>query len=246
MDCGTSRSRQPAKPLPVLAHQRNRHEGREARTDPHRAGTGPAAAVRRREGFVQIHVNDVETHVARANLAENGVQIRAVVVQEPARVVNDARDLLDSVLEHAQGGRIGEHDRGRFMAYRRLQRVDVDIAVPIARNLGDAAAAHRGGGGIRAVRGLRHDDLATSRIIALSMIGPDHRHARELALRAGHGRETDPLHAGDVLEHLLQLVHAGEKSLGSGASGWRPRNSGNMAYALQALGLYFMVQEPKG
>ena len=32
----------------------------------------------------------------------------------------------------------------------------------------------------------------------------------------------------------------------SGASGWRPRNSGSIASELQALGLYFMVQDPSG
>jgi hypothetical protein len=32
----------------------------------------------------------------------------------------------------------------------------------------------------------------------------------------------------------------------SGASGWRARNSGSMAYWLQALGLYFIVHEPSG
>ncbi len=32
----------------------------------------------------------------------------------------------------------------------------------------------------------------------------------------------------------------------SGASGWRARNCGSMAYWLQALGLYFIVHEPSG
>jgi len=32
----------------------------------------------------------------------------------------------------------------------------------------------------------------------------------------------------------------------SGASGWRARKPGNMAYWLQARGLYFMVHEPSG
>ena len=31
-----------------------------------------------------------------------------------------------------------------------------------------------------------------------------------------------------------------------GASGWRARNCGSMAYWLQALGLYFIVHEPSG
>ena len=74
------------------------------------------------------------------------------------------------------------------------------------------------------------------------------RHAGELALRAGHGRQRHAVHAGDFLEHLLQLEQAGRKPcpVDSGASGWRPRKPGSIAYWLQALGLYFIVQEPSG
>ena len=32
----------------------------------------------------------------------------------------------------------------------------------------------------------------------------------------------------------------------SGAAGWRARKPGSMARVLQARGLYFMVQEPRG
>jgi hypothetical protein len=32
----------------------------------------------------------------------------------------------------------------------------------------------------------------------------------------------------------------------AGARGWRARNSGSIAYWLQALGLYFIVHEPSG
>ena len=32
----------------------------------------------------------------------------------------------------------------------------------------------------------------------------------------------------------------------SGARGWRPSSPGSMARLLQARGLYFMVQEPRG
>jgi hypothetical protein len=50
-------------------------------------------------------------------------------------------------------------------------------------------------------------------IVARAMVGTNHRDAGELALRAGHGREADALHAGNVFEHFLQFVHAGEESL---------------------------------
>ena len=47
-------------------------------------------------------MDDVEAHVARAGAADDGVQVRAVVVEERAGVVEDARDLLDSLVEEAR------------------------------------------------------------------------------------------------------------------------------------------------
>jgi hypothetical protein len=81
------------------------------------------------------------------------------------------------------------------------------------RNLDDLHAAHRRGGRVRAVRGLRHDDLVAREVAPGAVVRADHRHAGELALRAGHRRQAHALHAGDFLQHLLQLVHAGEEAL---------------------------------
>ena len=63
------------------------------------------------------------------------------------------------------------------------------------------------------MRRVGHDDFVAGEIAARAVIGADHRDAGELAVRAGHGRERHALHAGDFLEHLLQLVHAGEEAL---------------------------------
>ena len=76
------------------------------------------------------------------------------------------------------------------------------------RNLLHRAAAHRRRRGIGAVRRVGNDDLGAGMVVARLVIGADHRDARELALRAGHRRERDALHAGDFLQHLLQLVQA--------------------------------------
>ncbi len=57
----------------------------------------------------------------------------------------------------------------------------------------------RRGRRIRAVRGIRHDDLVPRLVAARAMIGADHRNAGELALRAGHRRQRHAGHAGDVL-----------------------------------------------
>src|SRR5689334_5341697 len=108
--------------------------------------------MRRREGLVQVHVDDVEAHIARAHLAEDGVEVGAVVVQQAAGVVNDLGDFLDATFEHAAGGGIGQHDAGGVRTHGRLQRLDVDVAFVVDRDLPDHAAAHRGGGGVGAVR----------------------------------------------------------------------------------------------
>ena len=129
MDCGRSRFVEPAIALAFLAHDRDRQERREPRAHADRARARPAAAVRRGERLVQVHVDDVEAHVARAHLAEDRVEVRAVVVQQAAGLVHDARDLLDAALEHAERGGIGEHDAGGLRADRGLQRFEVDVAV---------------------------------------------------------------------------------------------------------------------
>ena len=213
IDCGRSFSDSQRYLLAFLANHGNGHEGQQARAHAHRARARTAAAMRRGKRLVQVHVDDVEAHVTRTHLAENGVEIGAVVVQQPARVVHDLRHFLDATLEHAAGGRIGEHDAGGIRTHRRLQRFDVDVAIVVDRDFPDHATAHGGGGGVGAVRGDRHDDFVAREIAARAVVGADHGDAGEFAVRAGHGRQRHALHAGDFFQHLLQFVHAGEKSL---------------------------------
>jgi hypothetical protein len=158
-------------------------------------------------------MDDVEAHVARPHLAEDGVQIGAVVVEQAARRVHDARDLLDAALEHSQRRWIGQHQAGRARAHRRAQRVEVDVALGVGRNLARLVTAHHRGGGIGAMRRVRHQDLVARVVAARGVIGADHGDAGELALRAGHRRQRDRPHAGHLLQHLLQLEHAGEETL---------------------------------
>jgi hypothetical protein len=117
--------------------------------------------------------------------------------------VNDARDLADLAFEYAERRRVGEHDARGIRAHCGSQSVDLDVAVRVAGNFLDAAAAHRRGGRVRSVRRLRHDDFSARQVAARSVIAADHRHTGELALRTRHRRQTDALHAGDVLEHVL-------------------------------------------
>ena len=99
--------------------------------------------MRRRERLVQVHVDRVEAHVARPHLAEDRVEVRAVVVQQAAGLVHELRDLDDAPLEHADRRRIGQHDAGGLRAEHFLQRFDIDVAIGVRRDLAHRAAAHR-------------------------------------------------------------------------------------------------------
>src|SRR3712207_7949682 len=47
----------------------------------HRPRTGAAAAMRRREGLVQVDVHGVDAEIARPHLADDGVEVRAVAIE---------------------------------------------------------------------------------------------------------------------------------------------------------------------
>ena len=61
--------------------RRGGQEGNEIRLHPNRARSRATAAMWCREGLVQVHVDRVKAHVARAADAHEGVQIGPVIVQ---------------------------------------------------------------------------------------------------------------------------------------------------------------------
>ena len=79
-------------------------------------GARAAAAVRLRERLVQVEVDDVEAHVARARAPHHRVEVRAVVVERRARVVDERGDLLDVRVEQPERVRVGEHQAGDVVA----------------------------------------------------------------------------------------------------------------------------------
>ena len=58
--------------------------------------------MRRRKGLVQIHMDDIEIHIAGSHLAENGVQIGTVVIKQAAGIVNLVGNILDMAFENAE------------------------------------------------------------------------------------------------------------------------------------------------
>ncbi len=88
-------------------------ELRQVGADTDRAGARTAAAVRRREGLVQVEVHDVDAEVAGAGDAEDGVEVGAVVVDQAASLVDDLHDLLDVLVPQAERVRVGDHQSRR-------------------------------------------------------------------------------------------------------------------------------------
>ena len=84
-----------------------------ARCDAHgdRPDAGATAAVRDAERLVQIEVRDVGTERARPRDTDERVEVGAVDVDLPARLVHDLAQLDDVLLEHAVRRRVGDHDR---------------------------------------------------------------------------------------------------------------------------------------
>ena len=79
------RSGSPESVLPRKGRRRTTNgtgaERRERLRQHHRPGARPAAAVRRREGLVQVDVHGVDAEVARPHLADDGVEVGAVAVE---------------------------------------------------------------------------------------------------------------------------------------------------------------------
>ena len=74
----------------------------QVRGDAHRTRARSAAAVRGGEGLVQVEVHHVEAQVARADDAQQGVQVRAVAVHQAAAAVHQLDHLLDMLIEQAR------------------------------------------------------------------------------------------------------------------------------------------------
>ena len=70
---------------------------------------------------MQVEVHDVEAHVAGPADAEHGVEVGAVVVEQPAGLVHEPGDLGDVLVEEAEGVGVGEHEAGDVVVEQRLR-----------------------------------------------------------------------------------------------------------------------------
>ena len=159
-------------------------------------------------------MDDVEAHVARARDPDDSVQVRAVVVEERAGLVEDPRDVLDALVEEAERRGVREHETGRPLVHLPAEVVEVEVAARVGADPLELVAGHRHARGVRPVRGVRGDD----RVAFLAAVGEVRTHEHEpgqLALRTRGGLQRDRRKARDLGEHLLEAPHQLERALGA-------------------------------
>jgi hypothetical protein len=133
--------------------------------------------VRDSEGLVQVHVHDVESHVAGTHDAEDRVEIGAVVIEEPAHLVHGPGDLDDVFFEQAERVGVREHDAGDIGPEPLAQGRHIDAATGVGwdRHRLVAPECHRCRVG--PVGGVRDDDLRAP--CALAPIGMEGTHQQQ-------------------------------------------------------------------
>ena len=130
---------------PRLGTQRvRRQEGREVLPHGNRPDPRTAAAMRDAEGLVQIQVGDVGPELAGLGKSHEGIEVCPIEIHLTTGLVDRRADLPDRRLEHAMGGRVGDHQRGEDIAILvdlRSQVNDIDVALVIARHNDPAITA---------------------------------------------------------------------------------------------------------
>ena len=172
----------------------------------HGACAGTAAAMRRGEGLVQVHVDAVKAHVAGADDAHNGIEVGPVVVAQAAGLMDQTRDLQDVFVEDAHGVGVGEHQTGGIVPQGRAQAVQVHAAVGAGGDVHHLIAAHGRRGGVGAMGRVGHDDLGALVVAPGIVILLDQQDAGELAVGSGGRLEGHAVHAGDLAQVLLRGV----------------------------------------
>ena len=111
---------QPKGAVGLGDHNRRRKERLQDLLAGHWARTRSASAVWGRESLVQVEVHHVGAEITGTHLADQSVHVGAVHVEQRALGVQQVGDLVDLLLEDAQGVGIGEHERGNVIVHLRF------------------------------------------------------------------------------------------------------------------------------
>ncbi len=161
-------------------------------------------------------MDDVEAHVAGARVAHHRVEVGAVVVERPPRLVDQAGDLGDVLVEEAERVGVGQHQAGDLVGVLvdlRPQVVHLHPAALVRRDLDHLVAGHRHRGRVGPVRGVGSQHLGPG-FAAVGVEGAGQQQAGELAVGAGGGLQADVGQAADLPQRPLQQPHQLQRPLG--------------------------------
>ncbi len=181
----------------------------------HRDRTDPRAttAVRDAERLVQVQVAHVRTEHPRLGQPHQGVQVRAVDIDQAAAGVHQIARPRDALLVDTVRGRVGHHERGEPVGVCSGlggQIGQIDVAIGVAGHHDDPHPSHGGAGRVRPVRRRRDQaDVTGGRIrrIVVTMVGADRQQSGELALAASVRLERHGRVPGDGGEPLGEITN---------------------------------------
>ena len=110
-----------------------RHESGERRRQRHRTGAGAAAAMRGGKRLVQVDVHGIDADVARAHLADDGIEVGTVGIEIGAGRVHHFGNRHHVTLEKPTGVGIRQHNGGDVGRQTLLDLCGIDGAVGAGR-----------------------------------------------------------------------------------------------------------------
>ena len=184
-----------------------------------RADSGTAAAVRHREGLVQVEVAYVSSYGAGVGKAYLGVHIGSVHIYEATAVVDCSHDLADAGFENSVGRRIGDHYACKpvtGLADLLLEFLDIDVAVVVAAHQRDVEAGHSCGCRVGAVCGGREQHNVAAVLSVGVEVAADSHKACVFACGAAVRLEGAGVEAGDHCQVSLEVGDQGHSAFGLG------------------------------
>ena len=120
-------------PLRVLTMRGTGRNGSEFLCAAAWATAWTTAAVRSRKSLVQVEMDNVDAHVAGSRHAHQRVHVRAVHVNQPARLMHDPANLLNVSFEEPERVRVRQHQAGNVPAGTELAQV-IEIGQSLCRS----------------------------------------------------------------------------------------------------------------
>ncbi len=170
--------------LSIFAYTWHGKERDEGFTHSDRPGPRTATTVRGGHRLVQVEVEDVSSHVSRASVSEEGVQVRSIEIAEPSSSMDHRRDLYYILLEDPQCVGHGEHHSRNSIIKLTAEDIEIDKSIRAGGNLGNGEAGRCGRSRVRPMRRIRQEDACSLRLTARLKVALQQEHSSDLSMGA--------------------------------------------------------------